>query len=316
MPVFTDMDNDFDEDIIFANIELVIMGPSGDTIQVLSGQNACYRNIGNGFYIDETNTRMPVYDNQNTRDMAFADIDNDGDTDIAEIGFYFGQYNEQNRILLNDGSGYYSVSQNAIPAGVEGWFNDSKFGVLNDDIQPDLFMIRVMPGTPDYDMLLLNNGDGTFTDSSTLLPSISDFSVSTELFDHQIDEDNDIFIVNSGSDPMDTVGQNRLYHNMLNTPTDIEDGLGNLKVCISLIGLNPNPFNSSTTIGFSLTESGAVSLSVYNIQGQRIAELFQGFREAGEHSISWDASGYPSGVYFARLGAGGSSRTAKMVLLK
>ncbi|UCE66643.1 MAG: T9SS type A sorting domain-containing protein [Candidatus Zixiibacteriota bacterium] len=79
---------------------------------------------------------------------------------------------------------------------------------------------------------------------------------------------------------------------------------------------HPNPFNSSTTISFTLSEAGMVNLSVYNIQGQRIAELFQGMREAGEHAISWDASDYPSGVYFARLEAGGSSKTAKMVLLK
>jgi len=59
-----------------------------------------------------------------------------------------------------------------------------------------------------------------------------------------------------------------------------------------------------------------VNLSVYNIQGQQVAELVSGIREAGEHSISWDASEFPSGVYFARLEAGGSSRTAKMVLLK
>jgi hypothetical protein len=59
-----------------------------------------------------------------------------------------------------------------------------------------------------------------------------------------------------------------------------------------------------------------IKLSIYNIQGQLISGLFQGNREAGEHSVAWNASGYPSGVYFARLEAGGSSRTAKMVLLK
>jgi photosystem II stability/assembly factor-like uncharacterized protein len=82
------------------------------------------------------------------------------------------------------------------------------------------------------------------------------------------------------------------------------------------LGIFPNPFNSSTSISFTLGEPGLVSLSVYNIRGQRITELFRGIRQAGEHSISWDASGYPSGVYFARLEAGGSSQTAKMVLLK
>jgi hypothetical protein len=84
----------------------------------------------------------------------------------------------------------------------------------------------------------------------------------------------------------------------------------------SILNTSPNPFNSSTSISFNLNEPGLVNLSVYNIQGQRVAVLFNGIRQAGEHSIAWNASGYPSGVYFARLEAGGSSRTAKMVLLK
>jgi len=78
----------------------------------------------------------------------------------------------------------------------------------------------------------------------------------------------------------------------------------------------PNPFNSSTTISFNMNEPGEVNLTVYNIQGQRVAELVRGICEAGEHSITWEASDYPSGVYFARLEVGPSSRTAKMVLLK
>ena len=78
----------------------------------------------------------------------------------------------------------------------------------------------------------------------------------------------------------------------------------------------PNPFNSSTTISYTLSEPGMATLGVYNIQGQQVAELFQGIREAGEYSITWDALNYPSGVYIARLEVGGSSRTAKMVLLK
>ncbi|UCC78348.1 MAG: T9SS type A sorting domain-containing protein [Candidatus Zixiibacteriota bacterium] len=316
MPFFTDIDSDFNEDIVLANMKFIVMGPSGDTIEVFSGQNACYRNTGNGFYVDETGSRMPLYDCENTRDMAFSDIDNDGDIDIAEIGFYFGQYNEQNRILLNDGSGFFSVSQNSFPPGLEGWFNDTKFGILNDDSSPDIFMIKVMPGTPDYDVLLLNDGYGMFIDSSEVLPLISDFSLSTSLFDHQIDNDKDIFIVNNGRDPMDTVRQNRLYHNMLYTPTAVDFQSINLPLSINLIEIIPNPFNSSTTISFTLSEPSVVTLRLYNIQGQRIAELLRGIRETGEHSISWDASDYPSGVYFARLEAEGFSKTAKMVLLK
>ncbi|MEE9554028.1 MAG: T9SS type A sorting domain-containing protein [candidate division Zixibacteria bacterium] len=70
------------------------------------------------------------------------------------------------------------------------------------------------------------------------------------------------------------------------------------------------------TYGYSLPEQGEVVIYIYNLLGQRIATLFEGTREAGEHSITWDAVDFPSGVYFARLETGEQSENIKMVLLK
>jgi hypothetical protein len=78
----------------------------------------------------------------------------------------------------------------------------------------------------------------------------------------------------------------------------------------------PNPFNSQTAIKYNITQSGTMSLSVYNVLGQRVVTLFEGFRKAGEHSIVWNAAGFSSGMYFVRLEAGGYSRTIKLVLLR
>ena len=108
---------------------------------------------------------------------------------------------------------------------------------------------------------------------------------------------------------------NRLDIFQFSAWTGIDDR-ENIPIKIRYLENFPNPFNSATTINFSQSEPGAVNLYIYNIQGQIIAELSNGYYEAGEHTISWDASDYPSGVYFARLEAGGLSRTAKMVLLK
>ncbi len=77
----------------------------------------------------------------------------------------------------------------------------------------------------------------------------------------------------------------------------------------------PNPFNPTTTIGFSLPVKSDVSLSIYNITGQLVKE-FNGSFEAGEHTITWDASAQASGVYFYKLTANNFSETKKMVLLK
>ncbi len=78
----------------------------------------------------------------------------------------------------------------------------------------------------------------------------------------------------------------------------------------------PNPFNAATVINYTLPQSGAVSIAIYNLLGQRIATLFEDEKQAGRHTINWDAAAFPSGVYFARLDAGDYSKSIKMVLLK
>jgi hypothetical protein len=84
----------------------------------------------------------------------------------------------------------------------------------------------------------------------------------------------------------------------------------------------PNPFNPSTTIKFDVARSGQVKLKVYNILGQEIATLVDGYFEAGKnYSANWngkDALGrsVASGIYIYRLEAGRITKTRKMMLVK
>lgn len=78
----------------------------------------------------------------------------------------------------------------------------------------------------------------------------------------------------------------------------------------------PNPFNPATNIRFSLAESGETMLSVYNIQGQRVATLVNGSLPAGQHTVRFDASALASGIYLTRLRAGNETRLIKMMLVK
>ncbi|MBN1302388.1 MAG: T9SS type A sorting domain-containing protein, partial [Melioribacteraceae bacterium] len=78
----------------------------------------------------------------------------------------------------------------------------------------------------------------------------------------------------------------------------------------------PNPFNPSTIIEFSLPKENYVKLSVFNILGQEVATLINGQRNAGVHSVSWNADNLTSGVYIYRLEAGANTITRKMTLLK
>jgi hypothetical protein len=98
--------------------------------------------------------------------------------------------------------------------------------------------------------------------------------------------------------------------------TNTEEGIQYDKMTLSLPQNYPNPFNASTTISYSLPEQDEVTISIHNILGQKVATIFDGMHEAGEHTITWDAGEFPSGVYFARLEAGTHSENIKMVLLK
>jgi endoglucanase Acf2 len=78
----------------------------------------------------------------------------------------------------------------------------------------------------------------------------------------------------------------------------------------------PNPFNPNTQINFSLPQAGQVQLRVYNMLGQQVSVLVDERRNAGAHSIRFNASALASGVYVYELRFNGSVLTNKMILLK
>ncbi len=78
----------------------------------------------------------------------------------------------------------------------------------------------------------------------------------------------------------------------------------------------PNPFNPNTKIRFSLPKSSFAKLAVYDILGSEVQTIFSGQLKAGTYESNWDASSFPSGVYYYKLTAGNYSESRKMVLLK
>jgi hypothetical protein len=85
---------------------------------------------------------------------------------------------------------------------------------------------------------------------------------------------------------------------------------------MSLELLGPNPVGSTATLSFSMPEPGRVQVYLYSVTGQRVATLCDGWRDAGPHSLSVEAAGLPSGVYFVQLVGEKQSLTNKLVLLK
>jgi len=84
----------------------------------------------------------------------------------------------------------------------------------------------------------------------------------------------------------------------------------------SLESAYPNPFNPTTTIRYAIPEAAKVTLTVYDIQGRQVAKLVNGFRQAGSHEVTFDASQLASGVYLYRLSAPSFTAIGKMTLLK
>jgi hypothetical protein len=83
----------------------------------------------------------------------------------------------------------------------------------------------------------------------------------------------------------------------------------------------PNPFNASTRVTFSLPAAGGVILTVYDLRGQVVRSLVGGDRPAGSHEVEWDGRdqggrAVASGIYLARLHAGGVVQARKMVVMR
>jgi len=78
----------------------------------------------------------------------------------------------------------------------------------------------------------------------------------------------------------------------------------------------PNPFNQHTVLDFALPSAGKTELTVFDVTGRRVTTLIDGYKSVGYHSITFDASGLSSGVYFVRLEVGGYKQTQKIVLMK
>ncbi|TKJ36838.1 hypothetical protein CEE37_14735 [candidate division LCP-89 bacterium B3_LCP] len=84
----------------------------------------------------------------------------------------------------------------------------------------------------------------------------------------------------------------------------------------AVMGTYPNPFNPTTNISFALPLDAKVLLSVYDVSGRLVTTLVDGYRNAGIHDVTFDASDLASGIYLYRLEAGEFNVTGKMVLMK
>lgn len=100
-------------------------------------------------------------------------------------------------------------------------------------------------------------------------------------------------------------------------PTGVEDEEGSkLPSSFALGPCYPNPFNVFTTIGYELPRASRVTLEVYNLVGQKVATLVNGYEQAGYKTVNWNAAEVTTGIYYYKLTAGEFVSVRKLTLLK
>ncbi|OPX35610.1 hypothetical protein B1H10_00875 [candidate division KSB1 bacterium 4484_188] len=98
--------------------------------------------------------------------------------------------------------------------------------------------------------------------------------------------------------------------------TGIEQTSVQVPATLSLSQNFPNPFNPETNIVFEIPTRSEVNLSVYNVLGQKVAELYKGTTAPGSYKVTFDGSGFSSGFYIYSLQTGNRIVTKKMLLMK
>lgn len=99
--------------------------------------------------------------------------------------------------------------------------------------------------------------------------------------------------------------------------SDVEDGPGTGVIRSYSLSQNyPNPFNPSTRITYAIPQEEFVSLKIYNVLGSEVATMVNEVKRAGSHSVEFNASKLPSGVYIYTIKAGQFMDSRKLLLLK
>jgi hypothetical protein len=187
-----DVDNDGDLDLVFANED----------------RNRILINDGTGVFTDESELRLPVTGEvEETREADFGDVDGDGDLDLlfANINL-INNDNPQNRLLLNDGSGFFTdVTSRSLPVNNEATV-DADFVDIDQDGDLDIITGNLMLNSsglfePAPFRVWLNDGTGVFEDKTIdIFPEvISGFGFDIEAADLNNDGKPDLYLASRGS---------------------------------------------------------------------------------------------------------------------
>jgi len=315
---FGDVDNDNDLDIIIAN------SSQGGL------SNRLYINDGEGYFTDETSARFPSAEEESS-DMDFGDVDNDGDLDIIIANLGMDGVGEQNRLLVN------ISTPDSFPPTIPRTYQHPDTG---DTINPYFTTttawdnISVVIGELKTSLFYRALDDTTNGLSEIDFLEIPMLDCGGFLYRERIPAQSSGKRVEYYIRSEDRMGN--VSFDPPNAPdsvfsflVDAALGIGNSPPSASLpkafsISQNyPNPFNPSTTIDYEIPEGESVParLRIFDIRGHLIRTLEDTEKTAGRYSVHWDGKNNKgeqvgSGVYLYRIEAGDFASTRKMILAR
>ncbi len=231
---------------------------------------------------------------------------------------------------VNNNSIYYWRVNNTNSAGTSNWSGVKTFFTTSPFISmtfpnggenlylDSTYIIRWESNINDtVNIQLMKNGnfDSFIADSIVSGTHAINWTVSTS-----IAVDSSYKIKVSGIEDPAVFGMSNSTFNILSNLNGVADN--NVKLnSFDLYQNYPNPFNPSTLIKYSVPEESRVTIKIFNIIGQQVAELVNTLKRPGSYRVKWNASNYSSGVYFYSIKAAGNSgkkyfSVKKMIYLK
>ncbi|HRI86438.1 MAG TPA: FG-GAP-like repeat-containing protein [Ignavibacteria bacterium] len=348
-PVFADLDNDGDKDLVI-----------GSDYSKL----AYYKNTGTVSAPAFTliTDSLPVISESFNYAPCFADLDNDGDQDLLlgsylrdSLWFFRNTGTPDNFIFTLESRGYQigltTLGQSSTPALIDidgdndldlfiggtngrlifyentGTPENFNFSFVSnfyagidagDDSVPRFYDID---DDGDYDLFIgrLNGqisfyrNDGTPQSPSFVLQTTSFAGVNVHQnaapFFVDINNDNDADLFTGNIKGGLFFYRNDAVSSVYNVNTE-------LPASFRLLQNYPNPFNPSTIIRFESNINGYIRLSVFDINGKETEVLYKGAVQTGSYEFNFNAADYPSGIYFCRLQSGDNIQNIKMLYLK
>jgi len=194
------------------DVELGDVDGDGDLDLVVGneGPNALYVNDGTGRFTDESRARIPLRDTpEETREADFGDVDGDGDLDLlfANVSAFVEGADPRNRLLINDGKGFFSdETGERLPADSESSFDgdfrdldgDGDLDIVTGNSDTDLSQGRIAPA---LFRAYLNDGTGRFTEATEAVfgPDVTGTGLDLEFGDFNGDGLDDVYLASRGT---------------------------------------------------------------------------------------------------------------------